>query len=127
MLLLALSLTWMGCVPAFALTAADLAGVYKGTSVATLANGASVTASVTITLKPKGNIKTVATVNGQTTTSKGKYVFVSDDVLLGNFPSGEFTAIVVPDGDALTLTLLVKTADGSIVSERTTLSLVQKL
>lgn len=35
-----------------ALTADEIAGIYKGTSTATLANGVSITASVTITLKP---------------------------------------------------------------------------
>ncbi len=112
---------------ASAMTAADLAGVYQGTSTATLANGATISANLTITFKPAGNVKTVATVNGQTSMSKGKYQFVSDDVILGNFPSGEFTAFVDVNGQTLTFTLLVKASDGSIISERTTATLTKKL
>ncbi len=112
---------------ASALTAAELAGVYQGTSTATLANGATISANLTITFKPAGNVKTVATVNGQTNTSKGKYQFVSDDVILGSFPSGEFTAFVTVNGRTLTFTLLVKASDGSIISERTTATLTKKL
>ena len=126
-MLLALGLLWLGRATAPALTADELAGVYQGTSVATLASGAVITANVTSTLKASGKVKTVATINGQTNTSKGSYQFVSDDVLLGNFPSGELTAIAVPDGNNLTLTLLVKATDGSIITERTALTLVRKL
>ncbi len=124
-LLAALLILWAS--PARALTSDDLAGIYKGTSTATLASGATVSADLTITFKAKGNVKVVATVNGQTNTSKGKYQFVSDDVILGNFSSGEFTAFVDVNGQALTFTLLVKASDGSIISERTTATLVQKL
>ena len=111
-----------------ALTPEDLAGTYQGTSTATLANGAVITASVKLTCKSTGQIKTVSVVNGQTGTAKGTYSFASDDVLVGNFPSGEFTAFVKVDGQTLTLTLLVKSAtDGSIISEKTTATLIKKL
>ena len=124
-LLAGLLIMWVS--PARAFTSDDLAGIYKGTSTATLANGATISANVTITLKAKGNVKVVGTVNGQTSTSKGKYQFVSDDVILGNFSSGEFTAFADLSGQTLSLTLLVKASDGSIISERTTATLVQKL
>ena len=124
---LAFSLLFVAGRSASALTAEDLAGIYEGTSVATLANGAQISANVKITFKAKGTAKVVGTVNGQTSTSKGKYQFVSDDVILGNFPSGEFTAFVTVDGQTLTFTLLVKASDGSIISERTTATLTKKL
>lgn len=125
--LLFLAFFFVSALPAKALTNEDLAGVYQGTSTATLANGATISANLTITFKAKGNVKVVSTVNGQTSTSKGKYQFVSNDVILGSFTSSEFTAFVDVSGQSLTFTLLVKASDGSIISERTTASLVQKL
>jgi hypothetical protein len=113
--------------PAHAQTTQALAGIYRGTSVATLPNGERVTANVTITLKPHGREIVVAEVNGQTSTSDGNYHFVSDDVILGSFPSSEYTAFVARNGSGLTLTVLAKESGGEFVSEVTTLSLVEKL
>ena len=117
-----------GCASARALTVDELAGTYQGTSVATLPNGATFNANLTVTFKRNGKIQTFATVNGQTIKTKGKYQFASDDLILGNFPTGEFVAFVDVKGETLTFTILARSnADGSVISERTTATLIKKL
>ncbi len=114
--------------PAKALTNDDIAGIYQGTSVATLPNGQSVTATVSITLKASGKEKVKATVDGQTATSKGTFVFATDQIIVGQFSTGQFTAFAELNGNTLTLTVLAKQdATGQIVSEVTTLTLMEKL
>ena len=107
---------------AHALTLEDIAGTYQGTSVATLPTGQQVTASVTILFKKNGREKVTAIVNGQTSTTKGRCQFVSDDLIVGSFPTSEFTAFADLSGDTLTLTVLAKQSSGAIVSEVTTLT-----
>ena len=124
---LAFGFLWFGCNSASALTNQDISGVYQGTSVATLANGATVTASLTLTLKPQGNLKTVATVNGQTSTAKGKYQFVSEHGITETTNGGEAVALVDLNGSTLTINVLVRLDSGDIVKEVTTVTLVKKL
>ena len=52
--------------------------------------------------------KVVAAVSGQTSTTKGHYQFVSNDVLVGSFSSSEFTTFADLSDDTLTLTVLAK-------------------
>lgn len=123
-LVAASSLAW-GCRSASALTNADIAGVYQGTSVVTLTSGATVTANLTITLKSKGNIKTVAVVNGQTTNGKGKYQFVSEHGITETTNGGEALGFVDLNGSTLTLNLLVRLDSGEVLKEVTTVTRVQ--
>ena len=120
--ILALSVT-----PARALTADEIAGIYRGTSVATLPSGERIYADLTATFRRSGNVKVVATVNGQSVTSRGNFRFVSGDVILQEFPTSESVAFVELSGDVLKATLVAKESNGEIVSEVTTLTLVQKL
>ena len=117
----------LGSHSAFALTNQDVSGVYQGTSVATLPNGATVTANLTLTLKPQGNLKTVATVNGQTSTAKGKYQFVSEHGITETTAGGEAVALVDLNGSTLTINVLVRLDSGDVVKEVTMVTLVKKL
>ena len=114
--------------PARALTVEDIAGIYQGTSVATLPSGQTVTASVTIRLKNNGHEKVTAIVNGQTSVSKAVFAFASDDIIVGGNSASEFTAFITQNGTSLTLMVLAKElATGEFVLEITTLALVTKL
>ena len=113
--------------PVHALTAADLAGVYQGTSTATFPNGQVVVATGTITLKPGGNVKGNFTVNGQTVASKAKYTFISENAIYETTAGGTAIAFVDLTGTTLTLNLLVRLDSGEVVREVTTGTLVKKL
>ena len=126
-LVLGLGFVLLGSHAAFALTNEDIAGVYQGTSTATLPNGQTATAALTVTLKPGGREKVTAVYNGQTTTSKANYQFVSDDVILGTSATSEFVAFVQQSGSTLTLTILANEGSGIYVNEKTILTLTRKL
>lgn len=117
----------LGCQSASALTNADIAGVYQGTSVATLPNGQTATGTGTFTFKSNGKFKAKVAVNGQTTASKGKYQFISEFALVENVSGGEAIAYADLDGNALTFDVLVRLDSGEIVKEVTTLTLINKL
>ena len=112
---------------ASALTNDDIAGVYQGTSVATTSSGATITANLTITFKPTGKIKTVATVNGQTVNGKGRYQFVSEHGISESTNGGEALGFVELDGSTLTFNVLVRLDSGDVLKEITTVTLIRKL
>lgn len=126
-LCLALGLLFIAGRSASALTAADLAGVYQGTSTATFPNGQVVVATGTLTLKPGGNVKGNFTVNGQTVASKAKYTFISENAIYETTAGGTAIAFVDLNGSTLTLNLLVRLDSGEVVREVTTVTLIKKL
>ena len=113
---------FLSAPPTHALTNDDIAGSYQGTSVATTANGTSVTAQVGFTIKRSGKIKGVATVNGQTVHSKGRYQFVSEYGIAESTDGGEALGFVEQNGSTLTFNLLVRLDNGQVIKEITTVN-----
>jgi hypothetical protein len=115
----------LAATPARALTNEEIGGVYQGTSTATLPSGEQITAQLTVALRRSGQEKVVATVNGQTTTSIGRYQFVSPDVILSHFPGSESVFFVELKDGKLTANVIAKESNGEIVYETTVLKRVQ--
>ena len=119
----ALVCLFLGCTSsAKALTNQDIAGVYEGTSAVTLPTGQTITANLKLTIKPTGKLKTKATVNGQTTSAKGKYQFVSEYGITESTDGGEALGFVDLNGPTLTFNLLVRLDDGRVLKEITTVT-----
>ena len=94
------------------MTNQDIAGVYQGTSTATLPNGQVVTGTGTFTFKSNGKFKAKVAVNGQTTAGKGKYQFISEYAISETVDGGEAVAFVDLTGNTLTFNILVRLDNG---------------
>ena len=107
---------------AHALTAAEIAGDYSGTSTSTLSDGRVVTGYASVSLRRNGKIFATMFDYDVGSGYKGRYQFITDGAIVGKISSGELAGFVTRDGKNLTLDLLIKTNYGAVIPQRITLT-----